>query len=42
MCLLCGASPATHRFEVLEGPRGWLCEVHKDDPVNGFGEAQRR
>ena len=41
-CLICDRFGSTHRFETLDGPRGWLCEEHKDDPVEGFGEVQRR
>lgn len=45
-CLICGTRPATHRFSVLPGPDGWLCEEHKDDPVTiggqTYGSTQRR
>lgn len=45
-CLVCGSAPATHRFAVLGGPDGWLCEGHKDDAVTvdgvEYGQRERR
>jgi hypothetical protein len=44
-CLVCGA-PGTHRFTVVGGPVGSLCEMHKNalmtiDEVT-YGETGRR
>lgn len=45
-CLLCSRTDATHRFAALGGPDGWLCEDHKDDPVEvsgvTYGNMERR
>jgi len=45
MCLMCG-NFGTHKFVVIGGPDGWLCEEHKDDPIEHegivYGEMQRR
>ena len=44
-CLVCSQF-GIHKFAVIGGPDGWLCEEHKDDPIEHegivYGEMERR